>query len=142
MTDLFYPPPSSPSAREGEIFRFAPNRRIALKTIEVMAVVLCVVLARNERNRTWASIERNFVPKQRVKITPEQIAPTQRVKRAPYFAYSVALVSLITLTFISPGYCKVVSISFAIFRAITTASLSLTLSLCTITRISRPALIA
>ena len=43
-------------------------------TIEVMAVVLRVILARNERNRTWASIERNFVAKTTQMITPEQIA--------------------------------------------------------------------
>ena len=42
--------------------------------IEVMAVVLCVILARNERDRTWAFIERNFVAETTQMITPEQIA--------------------------------------------------------------------
>ena len=43
--------------------------------IEVMAVVLCVILARNERNRTWASIERNFVAEITRMITPKTNCP-------------------------------------------------------------------
>ena len=33
-------------------FRFVSNYRITLKTIKVMAVVLCVVFMRNKRNKT------------------------------------------------------------------------------------------
>ena len=59
-----------------------------------------------------------------------------------YFAISIALVSRITFTLISPGYCTLLSISAAISLATSTASSSFMSLAFAITRISRPAFIA
>lgn len=60
----------------------------------------------------------------------------------PYLANSIARVSRITLTLIVPGYCMVLSILVAISRASLMALRSSTTSGRTMTRTSRPALIA
>lgn len=60
----------------------------------------------------------------------------------PYLANSIARVSRITLTLIVPGYCMVLSILVAMSRASLMALKSSTTSGRTITRTSRPALIA
>lgn len=59
-----------------------------------------------------------------------------------YFAKLTALVSLMTFTFISAGYCTFASISFAISLLSITASLSPTFFAFTMTLISLPAFMA
>ena len=59
-----------------------------------------------------------------------------------YFAYSIARVSRITFILIVPGYCIVLSILLAMSRANLIAERSSIASGVTITRTSRPALMA
>ena len=71
---------------------------------------------------------------------PRRLAPL--IEKAPYLAYCIARVSRMTFTLISPGYCTAFSISSAISLDSRTASSSLTRSALTMTRTSRPALMA